>query len=67
MHEQEREANWPYLNVGGAERCDACDFGSRDSRRFEVEHGLQVRVQLCYSRRHGSCGSASPLLVDLIV
>jgi len=40
------------LDVGGAEGRDGVDLRTRDSWGFEVEHGLQDRVQLRYCGRH---------------
>jgi hypothetical protein len=40
------------LNICRAKRCDAGNFGSGYAWRFETEHGLEIAIQLCYSRRH---------------
>lgn len=43
----------PYLNVGHAQARDGADSRTRDSWRFEGQHGLEAGLQVCYSRRHG--------------
>ncbi len=40
------------LNVGDAERSQACDARTRYARRLEVEHGLETSLEICYRRRH---------------
>lgn len=42
----------PYLNVGDAQAGDSADSGPRDARRLEGQHGLEISLQICYSRRH---------------
>lgn len=42
----------PYLNVGDAQAGDGTDPRTRDSRRLEGQHGLEICLQVCYSRRH---------------
>ena len=54
-----------HLNVGCAERGDAADLRTGDTWRFEVEHGLQDRVQLRYSGRHDDdCYSTSTIQAE---
>ena len=48
-----------YLNVGLTEIRDGGNLGSGDTWWFEIEHGLQNRVQLRYSGRH--CKTAATL------
>ena len=41
-----------YLNVGTTEFGDTIDFRTGDSRRFELQHLLQARLQLRNGGRH---------------
>jgi hypothetical protein len=45
-----RRSHQSYLNVGYAEAGDGADLRTRNTRRLEGKHGLEVGLQICYGR-----------------